>query len=48
VNHHSCDMGTPRQEVKTASSGLPDITIVDTYCKSLSEEALRAETAEAR
>jgi len=42
VNHHSCDMGTPRQEVKTASSGLPDIKIVDTYCKCLSEEALRA------
>jgi len=48
VNHHSCDMGTPRQEVKTASSGLPDIKILDTCCKSLSEEALRAETAQAR
>ena len=33
VNHHSCDMGTPRQEVKTASSGLPDIQIIDTYDK---------------
>jgi len=33
VNHHSCDMGTPRQEVKTASRGLPDIKILDTYCK---------------
>jgi len=48
VNHHSCDMGTPRQEVKTASSGLPNITIIDTYRKGLSEEALRAETAQAR
>jgi len=48
VNHHSCDMGTPRQEVKTASSGLPDIKIIDTYCKGLSEEALRAETAQAQ
>jgi len=48
VNHHSCDMGTPRQEVKTASSGLPDIKILDTCCKGLSEEALRAETAQAR
>jgi len=48
VNHHSCDMGTPRQELKTTSSGLPDIKIVDAYCKSLSEEALRAETAQAR
>jgi len=48
VNHHSCDMGTPRQEVKTASSGLPDIKILDAYCKSLSEEALRAKTAQAR
>ena len=41
-------MGTPRQEVTTASSGVPDIEIVDTYCKSLSEEALGAETALAR
>jgi len=41
-------MGTARQEVKTASSGLPDIKIIDTYRKGLSEEALRAETAEAR
>jgi len=41
-------MGTPRQEVKTASSELPDIKILDTYCKSLSEEALRAETGQAR
>jgi len=48
VNHHSGDMGTPQQEVKTASSGLPDIKIIDTYCKGLSEEALRAETAQAR
>jgi len=48
VNHHSCDMGTPRQEVKTASSGLPDIKILATYGKCLSEEALRAETAQAR
>jgi len=48
VNNHSCDMGTARQEVKTARSGLPDIKILDTYCKSLSEEALRAETAQAR
>ena len=48
VNHDSCDMGTPRQEVKTPSSGLPDIQILDTYCKSLSEEALRAETAQVR
>jgi len=47
VNHHSCDMGTPRQEVNTASSGLPDIEIYDTYCKGLSEEALRAETGQA-
>ena len=43
MNQHSCDMGTPRQEVKIASSGLPDIKILDTYCKGLSEEALRAE-----
>jgi len=48
VNHHSGDMGTTRQEVKTASSGLPDIKILDAYCKRLSEEALRAETAQAR
>jgi len=48
VNHHSCDMGTPQQEIKTASSGLPDIKILDTYCKSLSEEALRVETAQAQ
>jgi len=48
VNHHTCAMGTPRQEVKTASSGLPDIKILDTSCKSLSEEALIAETAQAR
>ena len=48
VNHHSCDMGTPRQELKTGSSALPDIKIDDTYCKGLSEEALRAETAQAR
>jgi len=48
VNHYSCDMGTPRQEVKTTSSGLPAIKILDTYRKSLSEEALRAETAQAR
>jgi len=48
VNHHSCDMGTPRQEVKTASSGLPDIKMVDPYRKGLSEEALGAETAQAR
>jgi len=48
ANHHSCDMGTPGQEVKTANSGLPDIQILDTYCKSLSEKALRAETAQAR
>jgi len=48
VNHHCCNMGTLRQEVKTASSGLPDIQKLDTYCKSLSEEALRAETAQAR
>jgi len=48
MNHHSCDMGTPQQEVKTASSGLPDIKIVETYCKSSSEEDLRAETAQAR
>jgi len=41
-------MGTPRQEVKTASSGLPDIKIIDTYRKSLSEEALRAKTAQAQ
>ena len=41
-------MGTPRQEVKTTSSGLPAIKILDTYRKSLSEEALRAETAQAR
>jgi len=30
VNHHSCDMETPQQEVKTASSGLPDIKKLDT------------------
>ena len=48
MNHHSCNMGTSRQEVKTASSGLPDIQIVATYCKSLSEQALGAETALAR
>ena len=45
MNHHSCNMGTPRQEVKTASSGLPDIQKYDTYCKSVSEKALRSETA---
>jgi len=48
VNHHSCDMGTPWQDVKTGSSGLRDIKIFDAYCKSLSEEALTAETAQAR
>jgi len=48
VNHLSCDMGTSRQEVKTASSGLPDIKTLDAYCKCLSEEGLRAETAQAR
>jgi len=48
VNQHACDMGTPRQDVKTAGRGLPDIRILDTYCKSLSEEASRAETAQAR
>ena len=48
MNHHSCDVGTARQEVKTASSGLPDIKILDAYCKSLSEKALRAETAQAQ
>ena len=48
VNHHSCDRGTSQQEAKTASSGLPDIKILDTYCKGLSEEALRAATAQAR
>ena len=47
VNHHSCDMGTPQQVVNTASSALPNMNIVDTYCKTLSEEALRAETAQA-
>jgi len=25
VNHHSCNIGTARREVQTASSGLPDI-----------------------
>jgi len=47
VNHHLCDIGTPRQDIKTACSGLPDIKILDTYCKSLSQEALTAETAQA-
>ena len=47
VNHHCCDMPTAGQEVKTASSWLPDIKILDIYCKSLSEESLRAETAQA-
>jgi len=41
-------MGTPRQEVKTASRGLPDIQKLDAYCKGLSEEPLRAEAAQAR
>jgi len=41
-------MGTPRQAVKTARGGLPDIQIVDTYRKSFSEEALAAEAALAR
>jgi len=41
-------METPWQEVKIASSGLPDIQKIDTYCKGLSEEALRAETGQAR
>jgi len=48
VNHHSCGMGTSRQEVKTASSGLPDIKILDIYRNGLSEQALRAETTQAR
>jgi len=48
VNHHSSNMRTPRQEVKTASRGLPDIQNIDTYCNGLSEEASRAETAQAR
>jgi len=30
VNHHCWNMGTPRQEVKTHSSGLPDIKKEDT------------------
>ena len=45
-DHHSCNKGTPRQEVKTASSGLPDIQKEDTCCKGLSEEGSRAETAQ--
>jgi len=40
VDQHSCKMGTRGQEVKTSSSGLPDIQIRDTYSESLSEEAL--------
>ena len=30
VNHLSSDMETPQEEVKTASSGLPDIKKLDT------------------
>jgi len=41
-------MGTPPQEVKTASGGLLNIQNLETYCKSLSEEALGAETAKTR
>ena len=48
MNHYPCNIGTPRQEVKTASSGVPDIQNLDTYCKSMSEEASRAETAQAQ
>jgi len=48
VNHHCCNTGTPRQEKKTTRSELPDIQNIDTYCNGLSEEASRAETAQAR
>jgi len=35
VNHHWWNIGTPRPEVKTASSGLPDIKKLDAYCKKV-------------
>jgi len=40
-------MGTPRQKIKTAGRGLPNIQKLEIYCKGLSEQASGAKTAQA-